>query len=110
MREFASERYRLRQATSHRSSREGQKDRAGLLPSSLESALNAHLAHVKSQHERDLSSGAGSVELPDALATKYANARRQWAGNGPGVVKIPLDAVAERIALYPRFVALRHAR
>lgn len=56
----------------------GQKDRAALLPASLEAPLRAHLLSVKSQHERDLANGAGAVALPDALARKYPNACREW--------------------------------
>ncbi len=41
--------------------------------------LLRHLHGVKRQHERDLQSGAGWVELPWALARKYPNAGREWA-------------------------------
>src|SRR5206468_2427388 len=34
---------------------------------------------VRVQHERDLASGAGGVELPGALSLKYPNAGREWA-------------------------------
>jgi integron integrase len=57
----------------------GQRDRATLLPQSLVSPLQAHLAHVRRQHEAALENGAGFVELPDSLRSKYPNAPREWA-------------------------------
>ena len=57
----------------------GQKDRRTMLPTSLEARLQAHLAHVKRLHERDLAAGYGRVVLPFALARKYPNADRTWA-------------------------------
>jgi site-specific recombinase XerD len=46
----------------------GDKDRTTLLPTSLVSALQAHLARVKALHEADLADGHGEVRLPNALA------------------------------------------
>lgn len=57
----------------------GRKDRVTLLPRVLVEALSAHLAAVKRQHAADLRSGAGYVELPNALRTKYPNAAREWS-------------------------------
>ena len=56
----------------------GQKDRAALLPQALVSPLQSYLRDVKAQHERDLRAGAGYVELPSALSSKYPNAARDW--------------------------------
>jgi integron integrase len=56
----------------------GDKDRATMLPVSLKSELAVHLERVQAQHERDLASGAGWVELPDALAKKLPSAGREW--------------------------------
>jgi len=56
----------------------GDKDRATMLPVSLKAELAAHLARVRAQHERDLTAGAGWVELPGALAKKLPNAAREW--------------------------------
>ena len=57
----------------------GNKDRATLLPASLQTSLRAHLDAVRAQHQRDLSSGAaGCVELPYALREKYPSAPREW--------------------------------
>ena len=44
----------------------------------LRAPLLHHLAEVRVQHERDLASGAGGVELPGALSLKYPNAGREW--------------------------------
>jgi integron integrase len=56
----------------------GDRDRATMLPTSLEPALAAHLERVRAQHRRDLEDGAGQVELPGALATKLPAAGREW--------------------------------
>ncbi len=56
----------------------GQKDRVTILPAGLEVELVAHLGVVRRQHERDLRDGAGWVELPYALASKYPHAGREW--------------------------------
>ena len=56
----------------------GDKDRATMLPQSLKDLLAAHLERVRAQHARDLTAGAGWVELPHALATKLPNAGREW--------------------------------
>jgi integron integrase len=56
----------------------GMKDRVTLLPDSLRDGLQAHLAWVKAQHERDLAEGFGEVYLPFALARKYPAAQREW--------------------------------
>jgi site-specific recombinase XerD len=36
------------------------------------------LVVTRRQHEADLANGAGFVELPGALSTKYPNAAREW--------------------------------
>lgn len=56
----------------------GKKDRLTLLPNQLRQPLREHLSDVERQHQRDLADGAGHVELPGALATKYPNASREW--------------------------------
>jgi len=56
----------------------GRKDRVTLFPSVVFPELRAHLATVRAQHERDLAQGAGWVEVPFALASKYPNAGREW--------------------------------
>jgi len=56
----------------------GAKDRVTMLPGAVKAELARHLEGVRRQHERDLESGAGWVELPDALDRKYPNAGHQW--------------------------------
>jgi integron integrase len=56
----------------------GQKDRITLLPLCVRRPLREHLRFVQEQHRADLARGAGHVELPGALATKYPNASREW--------------------------------
>ena len=57
----------------------GGKDRVTMLPQSVIEPLKHHLVHAKALHERDLESGHGDVELPDALARKYPKAPYEWA-------------------------------
>jgi len=56
----------------------GDRDRVTMLPERLKTPLLAHLAEVRTQHERDLAEGTGWVELPGALDGKYPNAGREW--------------------------------
>ena len=56
----------------------GDKDRVTVLPAAIKADLARHLERVRTQHQRDLQSGAGWVELPTALARKYPNAGREW--------------------------------
>ena len=57
----------------------GAKDRVTILPSTLNSPLQAHLGRVKALHEHDLAKGYGRVELPYALGRKYPSADKEWA-------------------------------
>ena len=56
----------------------GGKDRVTMLPGSVIGPLREHLVRVRALHERDLSSGHGDVELPDALSRKYPKAPYEW--------------------------------
>ena len=56
----------------------GDKDRLTILPPSINTELQEHLARVKKLHEGDLETGYGEVYLPEALARKYRNAARQY--------------------------------
>ena len=56
----------------------GDRDRRTVLPERLKGLLLRHLAEVRTQHERDLSEGAGWVELPGALGRKYPQAGQEW--------------------------------
>ena len=54
------------------------KDRVTMLPRGAKDRLLAHLKSVRQLHQQDLTEGAGTVALPDALARKYPNAAREW--------------------------------
>jgi integron integrase len=56
----------------------GDRDRVTMMPERLKGPLLHHLATVRAQHEKDLAEGAGWVEMPGALDTKYPNAGREW--------------------------------
>jgi hypothetical protein len=47
-------------------------------PEAVKPALAQHLDAVRRQHEGDLQTGAGWLELPNALGRRYPNAVRQW--------------------------------
>lgn len=57
----------------------GDNDRVTMLPISVAERLQAHLAEARQRHEAELAAGRGDVWLPEALAVKFPNARRQWA-------------------------------
>ena len=61
----------------------GDKDRRTMLPTRLIEPLGRHLHKVRRQYEKDLSRGAGWVELPRALGRKYPNAGREWPDPPP---------------------------
>jgi integron integrase len=54
------------------------RDRVTLLPTSVTPALKLHLAKIQAQHQEDLASGYGEVELPYALANKYPREAYAW--------------------------------
>ncbi len=56
----------------------GQKDRATLLPRTLEDPLRRQIERVRLIHQQDLSDGHGRIFLPHALAEKYPGADRQF--------------------------------
>jgi integron integrase len=56
----------------------GARDRVTVLAQSIRDPLRIHLERVRARHQRDLSAGAGWVELPGALARKYPNAGHSW--------------------------------
>ncbi len=56
----------------------GDKDRITMLPRTIMPDLRRHLADVERQHRTDLSRGAGSVDLPTALARKFPHAPTEW--------------------------------
>lgn len=57
----------------------GNRDRVALMPEVIRPRLREHLVGVMGLHDRDLSQGAGWVELPDALGRKLPGAARAWA-------------------------------
>jgi len=50
-----------------------------MLPAAVLEPLKAHLAKVRTLHQRDLEAGYGKVYLPYALERKYPRAAREWA-------------------------------
>lgn len=56
----------------------GFKDRTSTLPIVVTPQLQQHLGQVRMQHHRDLQNGFGRVSLPNALASKYPNAEKEW--------------------------------
>ena len=57
----------------------GGGDRRTMIPEALVADLDAHLALVQAQHERDVARGAGYVALPGALRKKFgADSGRRW--------------------------------
>ncbi len=57
----------------------GAKDRVTMIPDRLRAELEAHLVTVRKQWAADVAAGYAGVWLPEALARKYPNARREWA-------------------------------
>ena len=59
-----------------------QKDRMALLPNAVVDALKRQIEFAKRQHERDVASDSGWVDMPDALGRKFRHAGRsiewQW--------------------------------
>ena len=56
----------------------GGEDRAVPFPAVVRAAMPTWLARVKRIHEKDLAAGFGAVHLPDAIATKFPGAGREW--------------------------------
>ena len=56
----------------------GAKDRITMLPESVKTPLQGHLAKVKGVHQQDVAEGWGCVQLPHALDRKYPNAPKDW--------------------------------
>lgn len=56
----------------------GAQDRITLLPKAVVNPLKKHLVRVQDLHQRDLEKGHGRVYLPNALASKYPHADREW--------------------------------
>jgi len=60
----------------------GNRDRATLLPASLEAAITRHLGDVRSRYERDRRKAVPGVALPHALERKGPKRAKSGAGSG----------------------------
>src|SRR5947209_562138 len=56
----------------------GNKDRATMLPRSLEERLKAQVEFVRQRHERDVEKGAGYAPVPTSLEHKRQGAAREF--------------------------------
>jgi len=56
----------------------GDKDRATVLPGSLEKALRGQLEKVRRLYQADLKNGFDGTSLSPALARRYRNLRKEW--------------------------------
>ena len=56
----------------------GGEDRVVPFPAVVRAAMPTWLARVKRVHEKDLADGFGAVHLPDAIASKFPGADREW--------------------------------
>lgn len=56
----------------------GAKDRVTPLPVRFKEALICQLETARQFHQQDLKQGLGETQLPDALATKYPAAAKEW--------------------------------
>jgi integron integrase len=56
----------------------GGKDRATILPKSIQEDLRFHIKKVRKLFEQDLDEGRGDVYLPHALAKKYQRSAKSW--------------------------------
>lgn len=82
----------------------GEKDRVTVLPEGIREELLGHLRGVWRQHQADLEVGAGSVEMPYALAVKYPQADKEWCWQyvfpAPGFSKDPRSGAIRRHHLH----------
>jgi integron integrase len=72
----------------------GNKDRATMLPRSLEERLKAQLEFVRLRHERDVEKGAGYAPVPTSLEHKRQGAAREFRWQfvfGPTVARLDRD-------------------
>ncbi len=56
----------------------GRKDRVTMLPDSLTAPLREHLYRVRALHQKDLSLGFGSADIPYGGNNEYPTAQKQW--------------------------------
>jgi integron integrase len=84
----------------------GDRDRRSMLPGAALVPLREHLERVRRFHQRDLSAGAGGVELPHALDRKLPGAATdwiwQWVFPAPAFSRDPRTGETRRHHLYPQ--------
>lgn len=78
----------------------GENDRITMFPDVLLEPLRLQIMQVKTQHERDLFDGYGTVYLPYALERKYPHASREFAWQyvfpAPVLSIDPVSAIKQR--------------
>jgi integron integrase len=57
----------------------GGTPRVTMLADAVRNPLRGHLEAVRRRYDEDVARGAGYIELPGALSTKYPAAAREWA-------------------------------
>lgn len=86
----------------------GKKDRATVLPRSVEQALRLQIEHARCLHRFDLSQGFGAVYLPYALERKYKGAGKKfgWQFVFPAEKRSidPLSGIERRHHVYHQIV------
>lgn len=86
----------------------GDKDRSTVLPEYLKTELRAHIKEVKKIHEKDLASGHGEVQMPDAIGRKYPKAAKDfgWQFAFPSAKLSPdrLDGKIRRFYMSPKTI------
>lgn len=87
----------------------GNKDRRVMLPASIREDLRFQLDERLREHDRDVATGMADVELPDAIARKYPNARRQfawqWVFASPTYSRDPRSGTIRRHHLHEKRVS-----
>jgi integrase len=83
----------------------GNKDRRTMLPAAIKPELVRHLAAARDQHERDLRSGAGWVELPNALRVSIPTPAA--SGGGSGSFQRPVTTTIARPASAAGIISTR---
>ena len=57
----------------------GNKDRQTLLPNSIKTDLQEHIADIRKYYDSDRQNKISGVQLPFALENKYLNAGKEWS-------------------------------
>lgn len=84
----------------------GAKDRITVLPQSLSTRLKQQIERARRVWETDRAFGRGGVALPNALASKYPSAPKEWPWfwvfPGRGLCRDPKTGVWTRRHMYPQ--------